>query len=486
MTKIIPFPVRKQRKLSSLLCLSLDGTKLEGGVLRRATGSLTFQQPLSVSLSLDPMTADSELVGREIRNHLDAAGIQERFCVLALPLKWALTTQTELPDLPEDDLDEFLKIEAERGFHGDTSTLHYGISRWRDPAGKTHALLAGMPRGQLETLDKLLRAAKLRPVSFTPAIVALQEPLANANEGVLALAVGEGSVSLGIAAGGGITTLRTIDGALENEGGRRVLHADLLARDLRITLGQLPEDLRKTIKSVRVFGPREFAQQLADELELRLESFGLKVDVVTRYRGADYGIALPAEVPVTAAISLGATILAGRKPAFEFLPPRVSPWQQAMAKYSQGRLRMAVGAAGIIFLLVAAIFLFQEWQLVHYRTKWNAMAGKVKELAAVQQQIHQYRPWFDETFRDLTILKQLTAAFPEDGIVTARTVEIRDLNTVTCTGTTRDHQSLLLVLERLRKTGNITDLKVDQIRGTKPPLQFTFNFHWNEGGRSAN
>jgi hypothetical protein len=33
----------------------------------------------------------------------------------------------------------------------------------------------------------------------------------------------------------------------------------------------------------------------------------------------------------------------------------------------------------------------------------------------------------------------------------------------------------------LRATKEVTDVKVDQIRG-KSPLQFTFNFHWSEQG----
>jgi len=37
------------------------------------------------------------------------------------------------------------------------------------------------------------------------------------------------------------------------------------------------------------------------------------------------------------------------------------------------------------------------------------------------------------------------------------------------------------VLDRLRSTKEITDLKVDQVRG-KTPMQFTFNFQW----RAAN
>jgi hypothetical protein len=113
------------------------------------------------------------------------------------------------------------------------------------------------------------------------------------------------------------------------------------------------------------------------------------------------------------------------------------------------------------------------------------MAPKVHELEAVQQQIRQFRPWFDDSLRGLSILRQLTSAFPEDGVVSAKTVEIRDLNTVMCTGTARDNQALLKTLEHLRAAGGVSELRVSQIRG-KSPMQFTFDFHWNEGGKVEN
>jgi hypothetical protein len=37
------------------------------------------------------------------------------------------------------------------------------------------------------------------------------------------------------------------------------------------------------------------------------------------------------------------------------------------------------------------------------------------------------------------------------------------------------------MLSRLRSADNVSDLKVDSIRG-KTPMQFTFDFHWNNGG----
>jgi hypothetical protein len=475
----------KSKRLSSLLGLVLDGSRLEGVVMRRPNGSLHVQQTFSVSLSLDPLTADPELVGREIRNHLDNAGVRERDCALALPLKWALTSHADVPPLPEADIPGFLQIEAERGFHADVSTLNFAVSRSKLGGGKEHALLVGVPRTHLVRLDHVLRAAKLRPVSFSLGISALQPPLSDPAQGAIALNIGETHVALEVVAGGGVTTLRALEGALELEGGKRLLHADVVAREVRITLGQLPAELRESVRTVRIFGPRDLAQQLADEIELRLESFGLKVEIVSKYAAREFGLDLPSETAVAPAISLAGGYLAGRKNPFELLLPRVTAWQQFANRYSSGKLRMAGTAAGIVLLFVVAGFAYQQVQLSNLRSQWQALAPKDKELKALQNQIRTYRYWYDDSVRGLNILSQLTSAFPNTGIVSAKTVEIRDLDTITCTGTTQDQESLNKTIALLRKSPNIGNVKDVTIRGNKAPLSFTFNFRWVEGGRNA-
>ena len=92
----------KGKRPSTVLSLAFDGSQLDGVVLRRTNGSVELQQSFSVTLSLDPLTADPELVGREIRNHLDQAEVSERDCLVCVPLKWAMTTHTEIPELPEE------------------------------------------------------------------------------------------------------------------------------------------------------------------------------------------------------------------------------------------------------------------------------------------------------------------------------------------------------------------------------------------------
>jgi hypothetical protein len=486
MIKLPKLELPGRQRLNSLLGFSLDGGRLEGVLLRRTNGSFEVQAPLSVALSLDPLTNDPELVGREIQNHLDASGIRERHCVICLPLKWALSTHIEVPQLAEADIPGFLQIEAERGFPCDIETLHLVTSRCQLPSGKQQAMAVGVPKNHLALLDRALRAAKLKPLSFSFGITALQPAKARSSEGVLALAIGESHVAVQLTCGGGVAALRVLEGALETEGSRKRLQPDMIGRETRITLGQLPAEVREMVRKVRVFGPHDLGRQLADEIELRLEATGLSVEYVSEYAADELGLEAPKGASVSPALSLAAQRLAGQPTLFEFLPPRVTAWQQVSSRYAAGKLRSVIGVASSAAALVGALFFYQQCQLWGLRSQWQGMAAKVTELDQIQDNIKRYRPWFDESVRGLTILRALTSAFPEDGTVTAKTIEIRDLGTVTCTGTARNYQVLLRTVQKLRAIPQVKDVKQGPARGQPPALQFSLTFAWNEGGASAN
>src|SRR6185436_18144799 len=118
-----------------LLGLTLDGSKIEGVLVRRTNGSVEIVKTFSATLTLDLFNNEPELVGQEIRNHLETAGIRERRCAVCVPLKWALTLSTQLPDLAEEDVGEFLQIEAERSFSLDTDALLITKSRYKGGGG---------------------------------------------------------------------------------------------------------------------------------------------------------------------------------------------------------------------------------------------------------------------------------------------------------------------------------------------------------------
>jgi len=485
MSTVIKASFRKPKVRHSVLGLTLDGSRLDGVVLRRTNGALQQLQSFSVTLALDPMTAVPELVGREIRNHLDAVGVRERRCVVGVPLKWVLAAHTELPKLSAEDAANLLQLEGERAFPSDPATLQLANSSCALADGRQYVTLTGIATSQLATLEKALATAKLKPISFALRLAALQPPTEPKSDGILALMVGESQVGLQVTSGGGVAALRALDGVIENAPSQRVLHAKLVAREARITLGQLPEELRAAVKTIRIFGVRDLAQQLADELMLTFEPAGLEVEVVTAYAPAEFGVQLPPTATLSGAFSLAARALVGQSPALEYLPPKPTAWQQFTGRYASGQRRTIGLAAAAVLLLIAGAFAVQQIQLTLLRTRWNRMSTQVRELESLSQQIGQYRPWFDDSFRSLSILKGITLAFPQDGAVTAKSIDIRDGRVVSCSGNARDQASFLKTYAQLRAAENITDLKVDQMRG-KTPMQFTFAFRWNAGGSHEN
>src|SRR5262249_17952563 len=152
----------KRLTRSSLLGLTLDGHRLEGVVARKLDGSVRLQNSVAASLQLNLLTDAPELVGREIRNHLDKAGIRERQCAVCIPLEWALTLHVPLPDLPALDLESFLNIEAERSFPFDPDSLVIVTSKCVAANGATLASLIAIPKDHLNTLQRVFKAAQLK------------------------------------------------------------------------------------------------------------------------------------------------------------------------------------------------------------------------------------------------------------------------------------------------------------------------------------
>jgi hypothetical protein len=232
---------------------------------------------------------------------------------------------------------------------------------------------------------------------------------------------------------------------------------------------------------VRIFGAGEAADRLTEEVKVRAPALGLSVERVQRYVPGELGITVPSDARVSSELSLAVRHLAVRPAELEFLPPRLSAFQQLTARYSSKGLVYGGVAAGVVALLVAGAFLVQEVQLIHWRSQWTGMSVRVHELESLQQQIRQFRPWYDDSLRNLSILRRLSEAFPEDGNVSAKTIEIREPAVVTCTGIARDSAALRRVTDQLHSAKDVSDVHVET-RGTSP-VQFTFNFHWGASAR---
>lgn len=464
---------------NSLLGLAFDGSRLDGVWVRRTNGAVEIKKTFAAALSLDPLTAEVELAGREIRKQLDAEQVRERWCAVCLPLNWALTLTVKLPEIPEADVADFLQIEAERGFPYGPEELMLAHSRFT--VGTEHfATIVGIPREHVTRLEAVLQAAQLRPVTFSLGLTALQPADQEAVAGTLTLLPAETTVAMQIACGGGVVNLRTLDGAYEQVGAGRELQAEHIVRELRITLGQLPPAVRDAVRRIRICGRSEVATELAEALQMPARDWDLKVESARDHTAMEFGIKIPPGTAASPALSVAVRRLAGVA-GMEFLPPKISAWQQFSARYSSGKLAYAGMGAGAVALVVAIAFLVQQIVLWNWQARWGRIEQPVKELAEIRDQIRQYRPWFDESVRTLGLLKRLTEAFPEDGAVSAKTVEVRDQSRVTCSGTARNRDALLKMLDQLRAAKEVSNIHIETTRGSTP-LEFTFNFQWGGAG----
>jgi hypothetical protein len=466
-------------KLISNQATTVVGLTLDGGVLnavevKRSNGSLHVLKQVSAPLTLNPLHDEAELVGREIRNLLNAAQISTKRCVAGVPAVWALTVNTKLPDIEGEDVASFLEIEAERGFACNVDELQVSSHIYEAENGDKYGTLIGIPKGYLERFEAVLAAAQLKVVSVSIGLLALPDARTRA----ITAEIADTRINLLLGAPGGVAILRTIEGAFDNEGAESRVQGELLARELRITLAQLPSEVRDSVRQINVFGERRFADQLLADIQARVKNLHLRTNHVTSYTASHHGLAIPANVSVTSALSLAAEFLSDTKVQFEFLPPKPSVWDQISSKYSSRRLAYAGSVAAVLVLLIASGFLYQQYQLSSYRAKWDGMKSKVLELEEIQDKSRQFRPWHESSFGAMNIMRSVTEAFPEDGAVSAKMIEIRNGSVVSCSGTARDNPSLLKTIDRLRSQRQVRDLRVDQIRG-KSPLQFTINFTWS-------
>lgn len=474
----------KTYRPSSVLGLALEGRQLEGVLLRRSNGGFKVARRLHTTLSLDILTDDPELVGREIRNHLEEAGITERRCVMCVPLQWALTLSAPMPELAREDAEAFLRMEAERGFPYSPEDLSIVQSRHVDTRGGGHVSQIAIPKAHLARVEQSLRAARLKPVSFSLGITLLRA-IAPPADGLLTLVLGEGSVELLASSGGGVAALRTIEGAFETNGDKATVDADLVSREIRITLGQLPRELREPIKRVNVFGPDKSARVLLDELRPGLKEMGLGCERGVPPSIEGFDVHAPGQSGAAGAAALAAQWLQGEGSNFEFLPPRESPLTQVLTRFSSRRVLYAGAAVGAVVLVVALMFFWQQWRLSSLESRWLEIKPRVDEVDAIQQKMRKFRPWFDVSAENLRILRKLTEAFPVEGSVTAKTLEIKDLTEINCSGQARDNQAMLRLLDQLREAPAISNVKVQQVRG-KSPLLFNLSFNWTEGASHEN
>ena len=385
-------------------------------------------------------------------------------CIVVLPSHSAPSVILKVPDIGPEDRKGFVQIQAEQQLPLPLSEVHLATHEFQI-GNQDHALVMGLRRDNVSKLKEAVIANGFQVASITVDIAGVVDHAVDGN-GSLAdccqLIQGQSSLTMVTHAEGGPTGLRHFH--LANGG----MDAATLERELRITLGQFPQSLRRQLTTLRTAKLPGASSEQPVPVSGHRSLAGL--NVVDGTETSDLF------VPIASSF-----FLKGTSP-LEFLPSRTSRFGQIYGQFNSRR-NLWVGLMSIV-ALTAIAFLYQILHLNGLQKGWNGMRDRVVAAENIRGKIREFRPWFDSSVPSLTTARAITRAFPETGEIWLKQLNIRDDSQVMATGSSRDQNSLLATLDKLRITSSISNLELKSQQGSDP-IFFSFEFDWNPAGVST-
>jgi hypothetical protein len=342
--------------------------------------------------------------------------------------------------------------------------LRLGYCVYTLSGGQPRATLAVVSAKRLKAVETLVETLGKKLVSVS---LALADALTDPQPTLHFQANGSHTDVIITGGGGAIAALRSLASPM----GTAEVPFDpgAFCREVRITLGRLPISIRKEVIQAQFGGSQESARRLCLEIRGDLQRMGISAPDCDE-AAADPDVSNPG-----AAAAAAGRLLRGEAVPFEFVVPEVRRWEATLTRLNIQKNRRYAGAVVVVILLPLFLFFVRSEIESHLNNEWSAMRDNVAELDALQQKIHRFRPWFNPAPETLQALESLIAAFPEQGDVWAKNIQITSGYHVTCTCFARNYSVLQPMLDRLRARPGITGLQVGQTRGDKP-VQFSITY----------
>lgn len=453
--------LKKRFQIRTVLAVTLESGRVTVDLVRREENTSRTVSSFALPVGAEAVLADPERAGQRLAAELESAGVRERRCVVCIPAGWAMTTSTEVPGIAEEDLRAFLELRAEREFPVPVADLRLAHCAYTLPDGKACATLAAVPAKRMEAIERMLAVAECSMVSMSLGLDGCL-PRSGAPAALHFLANGN-HVDVVIAAGGGIAAVRSLPAVANSE--TAAFDALGFSREIRITLGRLPEALRQEVREARFGGTAAPAETLCREMRPHLSRMGIdsRLDATP---GGD-----------AAALEAAGQHLRQQPVAFEFLTPEVSRWQTMARQFDDRRRRWLALTVLAALILPIIVFIVRSRMESGLTAEWAGMSRKVSDVEKLQTRIRLFRPWFDPTPQSLHVLEALDSAFPEQGDVWAKSIQITDGAKINFVGFARNQGAMGAFLTRLRAHADVSTVQVQTQRGENP-IQFTMTYRW--------
>ncbi len=456
--------LKKRLKARSALAVTIESGRIAVNLVRNDEEDNRPVQALAIPLGDEAILRDPDKAGQQLAAALTAAGIRERNCVVCVPAGWALTASTDLPEIGAGDMRAYLELRAEREFVMPAGDLRLGFCAYDLPNGQRRATLAALSAKKIEAVEKMLAISNRRATSLSLALDNCFTP----SGAMLHFLTNGNHTDLVVTAGGGIAGLRSLPGPLAS--GDTAFDPAAFCRDVRITLGRLPDTVRQQIREAAFSGPS--AEKLCLETRRDLLRMGIESPECDYARAS-----APQAEPAGAAVETARLKLHQQAIPFEFLVPETKRWQVLLQQVDVSRRRWIIIAAAAVIVLPILLFIIRSQIEGHLDKQWNAMADKASDLGDLEDKMHQFRPWFEPAPPAMQLIDSVVNSFPATGEVWAKSIQVSEGNKVTCSVFARSQQAFFALEARMRARPDITAVQVLQMHGGNP-LQYSFTFQW--------
>ena len=433
-----------------------------GGRARRAA---EFVFPEGAALS------EPAALGKALRQFLRTKGFTASRCMIGLQAGWVMAGVRTLPPGADESIPQILSLAIEREFASDGAELVFDYALGADGSAERSALLVGAPQRILNQLATMAQAAGLAVAGVTVSSLALADSTEGSTAAErLVLHLFDGGAELVLHAGDGPRLIRHLPVSFPAGQPAGTAATDGWLTDLGNQLWRIVAMLPDARGSANT--RRELI--LCDEIGLDSDAcktlsdrLALPVRNRTETSGVDAtrGAGPSAAAPLSAAAALAMNALAGRRPAVDLLHSRLTP--RKTFAIDRKLLWAALAAVAVI---VAGGALVLDWrsdsfEAASLQTQLTAMAADVTEAKAAIARVSFARWWYERQPGYLDCMRELTLAFPEEGVIWTTSLAIqedpagpKDMRAV-FSGKAVSESAVLDVLDRLKANTALHDVK---------------------------
>jgi hypothetical protein len=422
----------------SLLLAELHGNGASPRVVR--SGEMTFDDTDSLQIPAE--------LGKKLSSFLKKNGFAASQCVIGMPAQWLMLKEKMLPPAAPEAIAGILRIQAERDFSLEPSSLAIDYALGRVSSEGQSLVLVAALRERIDQIRALATSAGLKLQMITGTSLALSA----AAQSQTLLYIGANGAELATRSKDGLMRVRHISGA---SAGKSAVGAVLPELRRLLVLAQPPID-KSEIVLWDDSGEAANVSELSGEL-------GVPVKVGKRLN-AQLEMAAGENCAGSSALALCA--FQPNLARVDFLHSRLE------IKPPSKLTSTAIWSSVAAFVIVGGLgYLLNDWRasaadVAELRQRRDDMKENLDTAKTFINRVNATRTWYERRPNYLECLREITLTFPEEGRVWTTSLSLREDMRGILNGKASDEKSVLDVLDKLKAGKKFAEVKMLNMRGS--------------------